>query len=62
MLVDKGSNFVHSEEFLYCAQLSCTKKVVEKFCFNELKIENENYLLRVQPKFFELTFLMLEVA
>ena len=43
-------------------QLSCVKKVVEKFSFSELKIEKVIFLLRVQPTFFALTFLTLEFA
>ena len=46
----------------YWTQLSCAKKVVEKFGFGELKIEKLKLLLRFQPKFAALTFLTLEVG
>ena len=38
------------------------KTVAEKFSFSEPKIEKVKFLLRVQPKFFALAFLTLEVA
>ena len=35
---------------------------MEKFSFSGFKIEKVNFLLRVQPKFFAVVFLTLEVA
>ena len=37
-------------------------KIVEKFSFNEFKIEKVKFFIQVQPKFFALTFLTSEFA
>ena len=36
----------------YCTQLSCAKKVVEKFSFNELKIEKVKFFTQSPTKLF----------
>ena len=37
---------------LYCTQLSCAKKVAEKFTFNELKIERVKFFTQSPAKIF----------